>query len=291
MFEKSGRNILLGVVGGVLLSSISMAVVAQDDKKTYHVLDASGQPVLDGSGKACVNSNTANNPAKLFEICGDIMDSDGDGVPDDRDKCPGTPKGVKVDEDGCPIDTDGDGVPDYRDKCPNNTPTEISKGVDADGCPLDSDGDGVPDYRDKCPGTPAGVKVDADGCGVIDRIVNEILGGDITFAFGKADLTAQGKVALDRIAAEIMSQDNFVQSVKVTGHTDSVGSDSYNQKLSERRAASVASYLISKGVSATKVVQEGRGEKQPIADNATKEGRAKNRRVEIDISMYGSTGN
>lgn len=287
MFEKSGRHILLGALGGVLLSSFSLGAIAQDDMKTYHVLDSSGKPVLDGN-KNCVDSNTENTPAKLFEVCGDIMDSDGDGVPDNKDKCPGTPKGVKVDEDGCPIDTDGDGVPDYRDKCPNNTPLEISKGVDADGCPLDSDGDGVPDYRDKCPGTPAGVKVDADGCGIVDRIVQEILGSDVTFGFDKATLSAQGKATLDRIASEIISQDNFVKDVKVIGHTDSIGSAAYNQKLSERRANAVATYLLSKGVPASKLTQEGLGETKPIDTNATKAGRAKNRRVEIDISMYGA---
>ncbi|MEW6489505.1 MAG: OmpA family protein [Thermodesulfobacteriota bacterium] len=88
-------------------------------------------------------------------------DSDGDGVPDDRDKCPDTPAGVTVDADGCPLDSDGDGVPDYLDKCPG-TPAGVK--VDASGCPLDSDGDGVPDYLDKCPGTPANVRVDASGC-------------------------------------------------------------------------------------------------------------------------------
>ncbi|QKG56356.1 OmpA family protein [Hymenobacter sp. BRD128] len=119
---------------------------------------------------------------------GKAKDTDGDGVPDRKDKCPDTPAGVKVDVNGCPLDTDGDGVPDYQDKCPEvkglpalqgcpdsdgdgvadaddkcpNTPAGVR--VDASGCPLDADGDGVPDYLDKCPGTPSGVKVDATGC-------------------------------------------------------------------------------------------------------------------------------
>ncbi len=88
-------------------------------------------------------------------------DSDGDGVYDAVDKCPGTPAGVKVDKDGCPLDTDRDGVYDYLDKCPG-TPAGVR--VDKDGCPLDADRDGVYDHLDKCPGTPAGVKVDKDGC-------------------------------------------------------------------------------------------------------------------------------
>lgn len=90
-----------------------------------------------------------------------IQDSDGDGVPDSSDKCPGTPAGVKVDASGCPLDSDGDGVLDNQDQCPN---TPAGTAVGTNGCPLDSDGDGVPDYLDKCPNTPAGVKVDASGC-------------------------------------------------------------------------------------------------------------------------------
>ncbi|PWB72770.1 outer membrane beta-barrel domain-containing protein [candidate division GN15 bacterium] len=92
---------------------------------------------------------------------GGELDSDHDGVPDSKDKCPNTPAGVKVDKTGCPLDSDGDGVPDYLDKCPD-TPKGVK--VDANGCPIDSDGDGVPDYLDKCPDTPKGVKVDAEGC-------------------------------------------------------------------------------------------------------------------------------
>ena len=91
----------------------------------------------------------------------DPGDDDGDGVPNAKDKCPDTPKGVQVYSDGCPIDLDQDGVPDYLDKCPNTPP---GSPVDANGCPFDSDGDGVPDHLDQCPGTPAGVKVDAKGC-------------------------------------------------------------------------------------------------------------------------------
>ena len=86
----------------------------------------------------------------------------GDGVPDFKDKCPNTPKGVQVNSDGCPLDSDGDGVPDYLDKCPG---TPRGTPVNADGCPFtDSDGDGIPDYLDKCPNTPKGQKVGPDGC-------------------------------------------------------------------------------------------------------------------------------
>lgn len=101
---------------------------------------------------------TAGLRVKLGEF---PPDSDGDGVPDYLDECPGTPRGVTVDRRGCPIDSDGDGVPDYRDRCPG-TPSGVA--VDEHGCPLDSDGDGVPDYLDECPNTPPGTQVDARGC-------------------------------------------------------------------------------------------------------------------------------
>jgi OOP family OmpA-OmpF porin len=90
-----------------------------------------------------------------------INDSDGDGISDDKDMCPNTPKGVEVDEFGCPVDSDHDGIPDYLDKCPG---TPIGVKVDSTGCPFDSDDDGVPDYLDKCPDTSPGLKVDSVGC-------------------------------------------------------------------------------------------------------------------------------
>ena len=92
---------------------------------------------------------------------GGAADADHDGVADAKDKCPGTPVGVKVDKNGCPIDDDGDGVPDGLDKCPDTPKGAL---VDAQGCPLDSDKDGVFDGLDKCPNTPAGIKVDEYGC-------------------------------------------------------------------------------------------------------------------------------
>ena len=92
---------------------------------------------------------------------GHPKDTDGDGVPDFKDKCPGTPAGAKVDLNGCPIDSDGDGVFDGIDQCPN---TPKGWPVDAKGCPIDSDKDGVPDGKDKCPNTPLGAKVDDNGC-------------------------------------------------------------------------------------------------------------------------------
>ncbi len=232
------------------------------------------------------------------------LDSDGDGVPDNLDKCPDTPKGVKVDASGCPLDTDGDGVPDYLDKCPG-TPAGVK--VDASGCPLDTDGDGVPDYLDKCPGTPAGVKVDSVGCpldtdgdGVPDYLdkcpdtpKNAAVDKNgcpekvcitlkVEFDFDKADIKPEFHDEIKRVADFLKEYPQATAVIE--GHTDSKGTVKYNQKLSERRAKAVMKNLVDEfGISAKRLSSKGFGESKPIADNATDEGRQKNRRVVANI--------
>jgi len=201
------------------------------------------------------------------------LDSDGDGVTDDMDNCPNTPQGVQVDAKGCALDSDGDGVADAMDKCPG-TPKGAS--VDARGCALDSDGDGVADYADKCPGTPKGAKVNAVGC------AQQITLENVHFRLNSGELTAESKAILDQVAASLNARSD-VKSIQVIGHTDSSGAAAYNQVLSEKRAKAVAAYLVSQGVDAERISSKGMGETQPIADNGTSEGRAKNRRVEIKV--------
>jgi OOP family OmpA-OmpF porin len=201
-------------------------------------------------------------------------DSDGDGVPDSRDKCPGTPAGVSVDGSGCPLDSDGDGVPDYLDKCPG---TPSGTPVDEKGCPLDSDGDGVLDANDQCPGTPPGTRVDSRGCEI--QAVTALEG--VEFGSDSSELTTPSKISLDATAAELARHPDM--RVEIAGHTSSTGPAEYNQMLSERRAQSVADYLISKGLDADRFTVKGYGESEPIADNTTREGRARNRRVEMRI--------
>ena len=204
-------------------------------------------------------------------------DSDGDGVMDCDDQCPDTPAGVGVNEVGCSIDSDGDGVPDDIDQCPN-TPAGVK--VDEVGCPLDSDGDGVPDYLDKCPNTPLGAPVDADGCQIDHTVVIQ----NIEFAFDSAVIEDQFKAELDAVVPRL-SNNAKVVAIVVVGHTDSVGAAEYNQGLSERRANAVRDYLADQGVEADKMTAIGRGEEEPIASNATPEGRAENRRVELKIDV------
>ena len=94
-------------------------------------------------------------------------------------------------------------------------------------------------------------------------------------------LKPEGRAKLDDLVSKI--RDVNLEVIIAVGHTDSIGSDAYNQKLSVRRAEAVKAYLVSKGIERNRVYTEGKGEKQPIADNRTKEGRAKNRRVEIEV--------
>ena len=104
---------------------------------------------------------------------------------------------------------------------------------------------------------------------------------DAFFDFDKSVLKPEGKAKLDDLVSKV--KDINLEVIIAVGHTDSVGSDAYNQKLSVRRSEAVKAYLVSKGIEKNRVYTEGKGEKQPVADNKTKEGRAKNRRVEIEV--------
>ena len=234
---------------------------------------------------------------QMFVDPATLRDSDGDGVPDHKDECPNTPKGVKVDERGCPLDTDGDGVPDYLDECPN-TPKGVE--VDEKGCPPDSDGDGVPDYLDECPGTPKGAKVDERGCpldtdgdGVPDYL-DECPGtpkgakvdergcwviSEALFDFNKYLIKTEFYPHLDEIITVL--QENPTLVVEIQGHTDNVGSSQYNRKLSENRANAVKNYLIKKGINDQRLIAVGFGFSRPKTTNRTEEGKALNRRVEL----------
>jgi OmpA-OmpF porin, OOP family len=199
------------------------------------------------------------------------LDSDGDGVPDTRDKCPGTPAGVTVDSNGCPLDSDGDGVADYLDKCPG-TPAGVT--VDSNGCPLDSDGDGVADYLDKCPGTPAGVGVGPDGCPPAPKAavvpvpaaakVIVLSFEDVHFDFDQSELKPEAKEILKR-NIQVLNENPQAQ-IRIAGYTSAAGTEQYNQKLSERRANSVRQYLVSEGlIESNRLSTIGYGEKHPAA--------------------------
>ena len=209
-------------------------------------------------------------------------DSDGDGVIDTLDKCPGTPSGVAVDKDGCPIDSDKDGVPDYLDKCPS-TPAGVA--VDKDGCPIDSDKDGVPDYLDKCPNTPAGTVVDANGCPVeaAKKFCDKPAVIEISFDANKSEVKANYHDELDKLGNFLKEFPNSKGTLE--GHTDADGSKQANLKLSQARAESVRNYIINKfGIEGGRITAKGYGSAKPVASNKTATGKAKNRRIEAIFS-------
>ncbi len=143
--------------------------------------------------------------------------------------------------------------------------------------PLDSDGDGVTDDKDKCPNTPRGLEVDANGCEYHLTKTEEIR-IDIKFATNKSDITEAYVGEVERVA-KFMHKFASVKA-EIAGHTDSVGADAYNQKLSQRRADAVKAMLVSRfGIDASRLTAVGYGESKPIASNNTAEGRAQNRRV------------
>lgn len=180
----------------------------------------------------------------------------------------------------CVTDSDGDGVHDVADECPA---TAEGTAVDPRGCAsarvvTDSDQDGVPDADDDCPGTQAGLKVDDDGCVVAQKTAVQ----GVSFELNSATLTAEGRATLDGIAETLRSQDDL--KAEIAGHTDSIGSESFNTMLSQQRADAVRAYLIEKGIDGARLTAVGYGELEPVASNDTDEGRQANRRVEFRIS-------
>ena len=237
--------------------------------------DFNGCPDTDGDGIQD-SEDACPDAAGLAEFMG-CPDTDGDGISDNNDRCPNV-AGLS-DMAGCP-DTDGDGITDQRDSCPSEAGPRGNRG-----CPWpDTDGDSVVDKDDKCP-SEAGT-VANDGCPETpSEDVQATLASyakTINFEYGKTSIKEEANKTLQAIV-EILVQypnANFV----VVGHTDSVGSTAFNQKLSEQRAAVIVDFLTSNGVDASRLSSVGLGETSPASSNDTKEGMAQNRRVEVKLA-------
>jgi outer membrane protein OmpA-like peptidoglycan-associated protein len=216
-------------------------------------------------------------------------DNDNDGIPDKLDKCPNDPedKDGFEDSDGCPdLDNDSDGIPDALDKCPNE-PEDKDGFEDNDGCPdPDNDKDGIPDAIDKCPNEPETINKykDEDGCpDEIPPEVKKFTGVIQGINFKTASAEIlPGSFAILDRAVKVL-QDYPDVHLEISGHTDSRGGASYNLGLSQRRADSVRMYFVSRGVAASRLTSIGYGEDRPIADNSTSSGRATNRRTEFRL--------
>lgn len=172
-----------------------------------------------------------------------------------------------------PLDSDNDGVIDSLDQCPNSP---VGAVVNSKGCEVDTDGDGVVDSKDKCPTTPKGNIVDADGCTLKVNL-------NINFKTDSAVIDESYGSKIKKFA-DFMKAFPAVKG-KIEAHTDSIGSTKYNQKLSEKRAASAVQALEAQGIEGTRLNSIGYGETMPKASNETAEGRAENRRVEGSIQQ------
>ena len=218
-------------------------------------------------------------------------DRDGDAIWDHEDACPDEPEDYDghLDEDGCPdYDRDMDLIEDSSDLCPDE-PEDRDEYQDEDGCPdPDNDGDGILDTADGCPNEPETMNgyLDTDGCpdegpSGVDIARNQIVISDkILFDTGRATIKKVSHGILDAVVAVLGDFPDIM--VRVEGHTDSQGSSSSNQRLSERRADSVRQYLINNGIAESRLTSQGFGEEKPIAFGQDEESYSKNRRVEIN---------
>ena len=276
-------------------------------------------------GSAGVTAGYGAPDWRVFAMLGYTMpedkkapDADGDGIPDELDKCPNEAEDFDdfQDEDGCPdLDNDGDGILDVDDKCPNE-PEDMDGFEDEDGCPdPDNDGDDILDVDDQCPNDAGTLEnngcpdPDRDGDGVPDRVDNcpddpgtvenqgcqekqlvvigvgqlEIL-EKVYFKSGSAKLQKRSWALLDNVAAVLIAHPE-IKKIRVEGHSDKTGSLKFNMILSKKRANTVVRYLVGRGqVTKSRLVAQGFGPKKPLVPDAkTKQEQAMNRRVEFHI--------
>ncbi len=235
-----------------------------------------GCPDKDGDG-------IADKEDRCPDVSGSVAlkgcpDTDNDGVADLDDKCADTKTGYKVDATGCALDNDKDGLVNEEDRCP-----DLAGPLALKGCP-DTDGDGVSDMDDRCPKTKG--TISNKGCPEIakediKRIT--LIASKIFFETNSAKLKAVSNAQLDDLA-EILKRNDGV-NLTVEGHTDNVGDDAYNMKLSQERTESVKLYLEGKGISGVRLNAIGFGETKPIGDNKKATGRTQNRRVELKTAF------
>ena len=258
---------------------------------------------IDGDGilnedDACVREPEDFDGFEDEDGCPDL-DHDKDGIVDTEDNCPlvANPDQADLDGDGigdaCDDDVDGDGIPNAVDNCPT-TPNADQSDLDRDGvgdaCDPDIDGDGILNERDQCPLEPEDFDgfEDTDGCpeegtGRVVLTCDAIEIRDAVHFHTNRDTIKPESFELLNQVADVLNSVSYIRLVRVEGHTDSQGRESYNMDLSNRRAAAVVKYLSERGVDTARLSSEGFGPARPIADNRTSAGRAQNRRVEFRI--------
>nr|VFJ63477.1 MAG: OmpA-OmpF porin, OOP family [Candidatus Kentron sp. FW]VFJ70405.1 MAG: OmpA-OmpF porin, OOP family [Candidatus Kentron sp. FW] len=276
--------------------------------KTLHLLVLSIALVI--SGCATTDQKVPDNPDRCADTPADVPvdkngcpDSDGDGVPDNRDKCSDT-KGVRLCEKGFSRYSG----PEDMLKCWDRRSEMEGIYVDGEGCPIDSDEDGVSDYWDQCPNTRPGIKTDDKGCiagpeaevqlevntePVIEINKIDVQEKERKTACGELLADLPRKVHFDFDEYYIRHEDSYILDdvikalkntatpIRLEGHADDIGTEEYNLHLSRKRAWEVKNYLVSRGIPEDGITTEGKGKLFPVTHDRTRQGRARNRRVEI----------
>jgi OOP family OmpA-OmpF porin len=249
-----------------------------------HPGDRDGDGIPDNEDK-CIDQPEDHDAVEDGDGCPEDQDTDGDGVADSVDLCVAEPEDLDgyLDTDGCPEeDNDVDRIVDANDKCP--VEAEDPDGFqDEDGCPdLDNDGDELKDVEDSCPNEHG--LTSEHGCPKMyrDVLVTDsavVIKQQVHFETNKAVIKPDSFGLLDTVALAL--SDYPMLRVEVQGHTDDKGPDKRNLKLSQKRADAVRQYLISRGIEPFRMTAMGYGESRPIDSNKTTDGRAANRRVEF----------
>ncbi len=268
------------------------AAAAQLQSPPEHCLNSPAPGDQDGDGyidseDQCPSIAENFNGFEDLDGCPDDPDTDGDGLADSIDACVTLAEDTDayLDDDGCPDpDNDLDQILDVDDKCVDE-PEDPDGYEDQDGCPdTDNDGDGVEDLKDECPNTPGQTEKAPFGCPMKPALVvvtdcEVKITQQIHFAYNKDVIKPESYPILEAVL-EVLNNNETIK-LEIQGHTDDKGSDTYNKSLSERRAASVRKYLVSRGIPPTRLESKGYGEERPIVDNETEENRALNRRVQF----------
>ncbi len=275
--------------GDGIVDANDRCVDQPEDKDGFQDDDGCPDPDNDADGLLDSADKCPNEAGPINNFGCPITDKDGDGINDSKDACPNEPEdkdGFK-DDDGCPdLDNDNDGIADAQDKCPLEA--EDKDGYqDDDGCPdLDNDGDGINDDKDECPNQPGIAEL--KGCPkkytmvtvLADRIE---IKKQIKFATGSAKIIGAESTQILKDVAQALTDTPRIKKVRIEGHTDSVGDDVANLKLSQGRANSVMAALLKLKIDPSRMEAVGYGEAKPIASNSTAAGRAENRRTEFNI--------
>lgn len=292
-----GLSKAMGTPAFRVTAMIAWAPVSKSSAQEEKTGDVDQDGIADATDACPYAAGPASKDAKKSGC--PVLDDDDDGVPNDEDQCPTEyTKATDVTErKGCPPpppppDTDGDTIPDEKDACPKEA-GPISQDPAKNGCAPpanpDVDADGVMDVEDACLGEK-GVKSSdpkASGCKSLVRLGDKQIAilQPIEFRVARADLPpieASSEAVLAQVK-ETLDEHPEIVKLEIAGHTDDGGQESYNIKVSKARAEAVKKWLVDHGVAEGRLTAAGYGPKKPIADNKTKEGRARNKRIELTI--------